>query len=321
MATGIFDGQVALVTGAGAGLGAAYSELLARQGARVVLNDFGREWFGERSERPKVDSVVDRIVESGGEAVADHGDCGSWDDAAAMVQRAIETFGKLDILICNAGIMRLGSVAELSQKDWNDVIHVHLSGTFAPAHFAARHWRERAGAGEDLSTCRVVTTTSAAAICFSTTASEDGWWSAAYAAAKAGIIGFTLTLAGELHEFGIAVNAVLPGSTHHPGRPGAEPELEIRKRMVPERVAPIVGFLASSRVRVTGRVFHAAGGRIDGLMLPRLQPGSYKDGEWSAEELAPVIENLRLPMSPYLLGDYYAELMRPIRAVSDRHAG
>jgi NAD(P)-dependent dehydrogenase (short-subunit alcohol dehydrogenase family) len=317
---GIFDGRVALVTGAGAGLGAAYSELLASQGARVVLNDFGREWFGEQSERSKVDTVVDRIVASGGEAVADHGDCGSWDDAAAMVQCAIDTFGKLDILICNAGIMRLGSVAALSQKDWNDVIHVHLGGTFAPAHFAARHWRERAGAGEDLSSCRVVTTTSAAAICFSTTASGDGWWSAAYAAAKAGIIGFTLTLAGELHEFGIAVNAVLPGSTHHPGRPGAEPNPEIQKRMVPERVAPIVGFLASSCVQVTGQVFHAVGGRIDCLTLPRLRAGGYKDGEWSAEELAPVIESLRLPMNPYPLEDYYAEMMRPIQVAAGIHA-
>src|SRR5690242_8582995 len=145
------DGKVAIVTGAGRGIGRGEALLLAQEGARVVVNDVGTE--GEAQQ------VVDEIVAAGGEAVTNADDVASWNGAERLVGQAVDTFGKLDVLVNNAGILRDAMSFNMTEADWDSVINVHLKGHFAPCHFAARHWRERGKAGDDVSG-RIVNTVS-----------------------------------------------------------------------------------------------------------------------------------------------------------------
>ncbi len=215
---GLLNGKVAIVTGAGHGIGRGHALELAAQGATVVVNDLGSSVTGEGAGRD-ADLTVAIIEERGGTAVANYDDIADFDGAAGVVNQAVDTYGKLDILVNNAGIVRDAMVFNLSEADWDAVIRVHLKGTFAPTHHAANHWRARHKAGEAV-TGRIINTTSGAGL-------SGNVGQASYTAAKAGIVGFTLTCSLELARLGVTVNCIAPGGAtrierDHPRVRGAE---------------------------------------------------------------------------------------------------
>jgi NAD(P)-dependent dehydrogenase (short-subunit alcohol dehydrogenase family) len=252
--------RVALVTGAGHGLGAAHAKALAAAGMRVVVNDAGVGWHGDGHEPTRADTIVAEIRAAGGEAISDLGDAGDWGDAERMVETAIGEFGQLDVLVCNAGIMRGTTAEEMTQADWDAVQHVHVSGTIAPAHFAIRHWRERGAGG------RVITTGSRAGLF-----NSIGVASLAYATAKGAIHALTLSLAGELAPIGVTVNCVVPTANQQP-----------------ERVSPLVVHLASERAaNVTGAIFYCGYGILARVAEPAIVSRGAVDelDAWFAHEL------------------------------------
>jgi NAD(P)-dependent dehydrogenase (short-subunit alcohol dehydrogenase family) len=200
---GVFDGKVAIVTGAGRGIGRAEALLLAAHGAAVVVNDLGGERTGEGADQRPAQLVVDEITTGGGRGAANYDDISSWDGGAALVQQAIEEFGRLDVLINNAGILRDKMSFNMTEEEWDAVIRVHLKGHFVPARHAAAHWRAQSKqTGEPVGAAIV------------NTASESGLYGNAgqlnYAAAKAGIAAMTIVLARELERVGVRANALAP---------------------------------------------------------------------------------------------------------------
>ena len=242
----ICQGRVVVVTGAGRGIGSAYARALAQAGARVVVNDLGGEPDGTGSSSEPAAAVVDEILAAGGQAVAHTQDIRRSEQAERLVALAVEHFGRLDVVINNAGIDRPGMLVDLSDEDWDVVLDVHLRAQFRVLRAAARHWRDRSNAGEEVRAAIVNTSSPAAIMGFR----GEG----AYSAAKAGVLALTLTAADELAEFGVAVNAVVPGAATRltDWSPGAPP---------PEALAPLIVWLSSESARdVSGRVFSAAGG-------------------------------------------------------------
>ena len=254
---GMNDGRVAIVTGAGRGIGREHALLLAAEGARVVVNDLGGSPDGSGADKGPAQEVVEEIKGRGGEAVANTDDISSWAGAERLVGQAVDTFGRLDVLVNNAGILRDRMLANMTEAEWDSVIQVHLKGTFAPSHFAAAHWRELIKAGEDVD-ARIVNTTSASGI-YGNVGQTN------YGAAKAGIAAFTIIAAKELARYGATVNAVAPGAltrlTESIGM-GRLPD-EAKETMSPRHIAPTVCWLASPLSRhVTGRVFDVSGRMI-----------------------------------------------------------
>jgi NAD(P)-dependent dehydrogenase (short-subunit alcohol dehydrogenase family) len=242
---------VCIVTGAGRGIGREYALMLANQGAKVVVNDFGGSRDGTGSDVGPAQEVVDEITAAGGEAVAHVGDVSSVADAAAMVQLAIDTFGGLDVLVNNAGILRDRMLFSMSEEEWDAVIKVHLKGTWAPSRMASEYWRNRAKAGET-NNARLVNTTSVSGIY-----GNPGQTN--YGAAKAGIAGFTLIAAEELGRYGVTVNAIAPGALTRLTEDLGLPD-EMIGRFGPEWVAPVITWLASTQSSdVTGQVIESSG--------------------------------------------------------------
>jgi NAD(P)-dependent dehydrogenase (short-subunit alcohol dehydrogenase family) len=252
--TKLCEGRVAIITGAGRGIGREHALLLAHHGAKVVVNDLGGTMDGEGNDQGPAHDVVAEITASGGEAIANGDDVSDWDGAERLVQSAIDTFGGLDILINNAGILRDRMLTNMSEAEWDAVIKVHLKGTFAPARHAAAYWRERAKAGET-NDARIINTSSPSGI-YGNVGQTN------YGAAKAGIASFTIIAAKELGRYGVTVNAIAPAAltrmTEGLGM-GNAPE-EIKEQMSPAHIAPIVCWLASPEAsHVTGRVFDVTG--------------------------------------------------------------
>ena len=255
---GMLDGKVAIVTGAGHGIGRGHALELARHGAKVVVNDLGVSVTGEGQGRD-ADLTVDLIKERGGEAVANYENVADFEGAGRMVAQAVETFGRLDVLVNNAGIVRDGAIWNMSEGDFDAVINVHVKGTWAPCHHAARHWRGRSQAGETF-TGRVINTTSGAGL-------VGNFGQSNYATAKAGIAGLTQTLSLELHKMGVTVNCVGPAAaTRITGTmPGAPEVIEANdvpdgewNRMDPSVSSPLVAWLASDESQhVTGQIIRA----------------------------------------------------------------
>jgi NAD(P)-dependent dehydrogenase (short-subunit alcohol dehydrogenase family) len=251
---GICDGRVAIVTGAGRGIGREHALLLAAQGASVVVNDLGGSMDGTGGDAGPAQQVVDEIVAAGGQAVANTDDISDWAGAEKLVGTAIEAFGKLDVLVNNAGILRDRMLVNMTEAEWDAVIKVHLKGTFAPAHHASAYWRDRAKKGDTVG-ARLINTTSVSGI-YGNAGQTN------YGAAKAGIAAFTIIAARELARYGITVNAIAPGAltrlTEDLGMgKGSE---EQKARLHPRWIAPIVTWLASTESsHVTGRVFEASG--------------------------------------------------------------
>jgi NAD(P)-dependent dehydrogenase (short-subunit alcohol dehydrogenase family) len=257
--TRILEGRVAIVTGAGRGLGREHALELARQGAGVVVNDLGTSGAGIGATRSAADAVVAEIRAAGGEAVANGADVADFGAAASMVEQAVQTFGALDILVNNAGFVRDRMLVNTSEEEWDAVIRVHLKGHFAPLRHAAAYWRAESKAGRQRS-ARVVNTSSGAGL-------QGSVGQATYSAAKAGIVGLTLVAAHELGRYGVTVNALAPSArtrmtevafVEKMAAPAAGFDI-----MDPANVAPVVAWLASAEAAdVTGRVIEVEGGRI-----------------------------------------------------------
>jgi NAD(P)-dependent dehydrogenase (short-subunit alcohol dehydrogenase family) len=249
------EGRVAIVTGAGRGIGREYALMLAEHGAKVVVNDLGGARDGQGADIGPAHDVVQEIRAAGGEAVANGADVSDWDAAKAMVDQAVSTFGRLDVLINNAGILRDRMLVNMTEAEWDAVIKVHLKGTFAPTHHAAAYWREVNKATGASVGGRVINTSSVSGIYGNIGQSN-------YGAAKMGIAGFTIIVARELRRYGVTVNAIAPGAltrlTEDLGGPITE---ERRERGDPRWVAPIAVWLASEEsADVSGRMFEASGG-------------------------------------------------------------
>ena len=251
---GLCEGRVCIVTGAGRGIGREYALRLAAEGARVLVNDLGGSRDGSGTDNGPAREVVDEIVAAGGVAAVNTDDVSDWSGAESMVRQAIDTWGRLDVLINNAGILRDRMLANMSEAEWDAVIKVHLKGTAGPSHFAAAHWRDLSKAGEDVE-ARIINTTSPSGI-------YGNIGQTNYGAAKAGIASFTIIAADELARYGITVNAVAPAAftrlTADLGLADAPPEA--KEAMSVEWIAPIVVWLASGESKgVTGRVFDVRG--------------------------------------------------------------
>jgi NAD(P)-dependent dehydrogenase (short-subunit alcohol dehydrogenase family) len=245
------QGRVCVVTGAGRGLGREYALMLAAHGASVVVNDLGVSREGIGPDTSLAQLVVDEIKAAGGEALSSVVDISSWDGARNLIEEAIATFGRLDVLINNAGILRDRMLFSMSEEDWDAVINVHLKGTFAPSRFAAEYWRDQAKAGR-AADARIINTTSASGLY-----ANPG--QANYGAAKAGIAAFTQITAQELARYGVTVNAVAPGALTRLTGDLNLPE-EVLTQFDPRWVAPVVTWLASSQSRdITGQVIESSG--------------------------------------------------------------
>ena len=279
------ESKIAIVTGAGRGIGREHAMSLARHGAKVVVNDLGGERDGTGTDVSPAQQVVDEIVAGGGEAIANGDNVADWDGAQRMVDMAIETFGGLDAVVNNAGILRDRMLANMTEQEWDAVINVHLKGTFAPARHAAAYWREQSKAGHAVAG-RIVNTSSVSGIYGNVGQSN-------YGAAKAGIAAFTQITSMELGRYGVTVNAVAPVAlTRMTEDLGPAPETdEEREARSPKWIAPIVTWLVSDEAAdVTGRVFEASGqflavaeGWVRGpAVVPTDDP----------ESLGPIVESL-----------------------------
>jgi len=245
---GICEGRVAIVTGAARGVGRAYALKLAEEGAKVVVNDLGGDVRGEGADTTPAQQVVDEIRAAGGEAVVNGGDVSDWQQAQEMIQQAVDTFGGLDILINNAGILRDRMLVNMSEDDWDSVIKVHLKGTFAPCHHAANYWRLESKAGRQRD-ARIINTSSGSGL-FGNIGQTN------YGAAKAGIASFTIIAARELQRIGVTVNAVAPRAQTRMTEGLREVSGEMLERRDPEWIAALVTYLSSpAAADITGRVF------------------------------------------------------------------
>jgi NAD(P)-dependent dehydrogenase (short-subunit alcohol dehydrogenase family) len=255
---GLLDGKVAIVTGAGRGIGRGEALLLASEGASVVVNDLGGDWTGEGKDDRPAQQVVDEVVAAGGTAVANYDDVASWAGAEALINQALETYGALDVLVNNAGILRDKMSFNMTEDDWDAVVKVHLKGHFCPSRFAAAHWRQRSKE-----------TGAPAGAAIVNTASESGLYGNAgqlnYAAAKAGIAAMTIVLARELERVGVRVNAIAPVARTRLTESLAGGFMEQKEgdfdRFAPDNVAPVVTWLASDLAAgVSGQVVKVQGG-------------------------------------------------------------
>ncbi|MCF3173084.1 SDR family oxidoreductase [Streptomyces sioyaensis] len=280
--TGICAGRVVAVTGAGRGLGRAHALALAAEGAEVVVNDLGVAPDGAGASAGPAQQVADEIRAHGGQAVAHTGDITTTEGAASLVATALDTFGRLDTLVNNAGFLRDRMLVNLDEDDWDAVIRVHLKGHFLPLRHAAAHWRAEAKSGRTPD-ARVINTASGAGLLGSVGQGN-------YSAAKAGIIGLTLVAAAEMARYGVQINAIAPAArTRMTERTFAAtmaaPADGEFDAMAPENVSPLVVWLSSAdSAGVTGRVFEAEAGRITVMEGWRPGPTADKGSRWTPAE-------------------------------------
>lgn len=286
--TGILEGRVAIVTGAGRGLGREHALELARQGAKVVVNDLGTTLDGAGNSVGPAQEVVEIIRAAGGEAVANGADIADFSQAGELVAQAISEFGRLDILVNNAGFVRDRMLVNAEESEWDAVIRVHLKGHFAPLRHASAYWRNEAKEGRT-PVARVINTSSGAGL-------QGSVGQAAYAAAKGGIASLTLVAAQELGRYGVAVNAIAPSArtrmTEGPFADAMAAPEEGFDRMNPANVSPIVAWLASPDCSVTGRVLEIEGGRL--CLEEGWSHGAVRelDRRWEAAEVGDAVREM-----------------------------
>ncbi|WP_116040506.1 SDR family oxidoreductase [Amycolatopsis palatopharyngis] len=281
---GALDGRVAIITGAGRGIGREHALLYAKEGASVVVSDLGGANDGAGSDSGPAQQVVDEIVAAGGKAVANTNDVANWAGAGQLVEQAVSEFGRLDILVNNAGILRDAFIAGMSEQQWDSVIAVHLKGHFAPLRHAAEYWKARTKAGDTVR-ASVINTASASGT-FMPNAGQ-----ANYGAAKAGIAALTLVAAEELDRYGVRVNAIAPIARTRltlatPGM-GAIFAQEVPEgefdAFSPANIAPIVAYLGTEKCPFTGKVFAVQGGAISELGGWRGERTVETEGPWTVE--------------------------------------
>jgi NAD(P)-dependent dehydrogenase (short-subunit alcohol dehydrogenase family) len=289
---GVVDGRVVIVTGAGNGIGREHALLFAREGASVVVNDMGGANDGSGGDGGPAQQVVDEIGSAGGQAIANTGNVASWSGAAELVEQAIAQYGRLDVLVNNAGILRDAFIASMDEAQWDAVIAVHLKGHIAPLHHAAAYWKEQHKGGHPVNAA--VTNTASASGTFMPLAGQ-----ANYGAAKAGIAAMTLAAAEELERYGVRVNAIAPVArtrltlaTPGMGAIFAEevPEGEF-DAFSPANVSPIVAYLASEKCPLTGQVLAVQGGAVSRLQGWTIAENVEVDGPWVLDELPGQLEH------------------------------
>jgi NAD(P)-dependent dehydrogenase (short-subunit alcohol dehydrogenase family) len=284
----MLDGKVAVITGAGRGIGRGEALLFAGQGARVVVNDLGGEWDGTGADTRPAARAVEEIRAGGGEAAAHFDDISEESGAESLIRLALDTWGRLDAVVNNAGILRDRMIFNMSVAEWDAVIKVHLRGHFLVTRAACEHWRDRSKAGEHVSG-RIINTTSTSGILGNAGQSN-------YGAAKAGIAAFTQIVAMEMQRYGVTVNAIAPGArtrmTEKTFGDLRVPEGEF-DALAPENIAPLVAYLASDEAApITGQVFGVQGGLIQLYQGWTPVAEVAKDDRWTPGELAGRIDEL-----------------------------
>lgn len=295
---GRLAGRVAVVTGAGRGIGRAHALALAEHGAAVVVNDLGGSVDGAGRDPTAAEAVVAEIAAFGGRSIADTRDVADWSGAEAVVASAVATFGSLDVLVNNAGILRPRTIVGMTEEEWDHVVHVHLRGTAAMTHFAAVHWRERSRRGGPLD-ARLVNTTSASGL--------YGNGQSNYASAKAGVAAFTLIAAQELARYGVTANAIAPVASTRMA------EGIVSETHTARHVAQLVAWLVSpAAAGVSGRIFNVGGGHISVAEGWHAGAGADKPEGWDLDELDAVVPALLERAAPPVdIVGYYPEETRP----------
>jgi NAD(P)-dependent dehydrogenase (short-subunit alcohol dehydrogenase family) len=295
--SGICEGRVVLITGAARGIGRGHALEFARQGAKVVVNDLGGEMDGTGSSTGPAGEVVTEIRAMGGEAIANGEDVSDFDGATKMVRSAIDAFGRLDVLVNNAGILRDRMLVNMAPEEWDAVVRVHLRGTYAPSRAAIEYWRDRSKGGET-NVARIINTTSPSGI-YGNVGQTN------YGAAKAGIAAFTVIAAMEVARYGVTMNAIAPAALTRMteslsmGQRAAQRPPDEWNALAPENIAPLVVWLGSEQSSgVTGRVFNVVGGHISVAEGWVEGPVVDKDGRWDPAELGEVIPDLVARAAP-----------------------
>jgi NAD(P)-dependent dehydrogenase (short-subunit alcohol dehydrogenase family) len=295
-------GRVAVITGAGRGIGREHALLFASEGAKVVVNDLGGNPDGTGADASPATQVVDEIVAAGGEAVANHDDVTDWDGAKRMIDAAVEAFGDLHVLVNNAGILRDRMLVNMSEDEWDAVVKVHLKGHFAPLRHAAGYWRDQNKAGNEAK--RAVVNTSSTSGLFGNIGQTN------YGAAKMGIGALTIIAAQELSRYGVRVNAIAPAALTRLTAPlatGSNPltppegEAPADSPMDPGNISPFVTYLATEHCPINGRVFFVFGGQVQLFQPWALIDKVETEGRWAVEDLE--IQAAKFADTPFHLGN------------------
>ena len=286
---GLCDGRVVIVTGGARGIGREHSLAFAREGAKVVVNDLGGKTDGTGTDASAADQVVEEIRRAGGEAVSNGADVADWDATRALVEQAISTFGRLDVVVNNAGILRDRMFVNTSIEEWDLIMRVHLRGHFCTSRHAAAYWRDRVKAGEKVA-ARIINTTSGAGL-------QGSIGQSNYVAAKAGIAGLTLNQAAELARYGVTANCIAPSArTRLTEGVFADKMKEVAQGFDvqdPANISPLVVWLGSAESSgVTGRCFEIEGGKISVADGWRTGPAADKGGKWEPSELGDTVRAL-----------------------------
>jgi len=290
---GALDGRVAIITGAGRGIGREHALLFASEGAKVVVNDLGGAPDGSGDDRTPAEQVVAEIKEVGGEAVANADDVADWEGGQRLINAAVEAFGDLHVLVNNAGILRDRVLVNMTEEEWDSVIHVHLKGHFVPTRWAATYWREQSKAGKTVKASVINTSSTSGLI------GNPG--QANYGAAKAGLGAFTTICAQELQRYGVRVNGIAPAARTRlteatPGLgdivkpPSDESQFDVWD---PANISPLVAYLATEDAPETGKMFFIQGGQVR-LFQPWTMTETIDKGDrWTVEELQREMKTLR----------------------------
>jgi NAD(P)-dependent dehydrogenase (short-subunit alcohol dehydrogenase family) len=282
---GALDGRVAIITGAGRGIGREHALLFASEGAKVVVNDLGGAMDGTGDDRTPAEQVVDEIKAMGGEAIANADNVADWDGGKKMVDAAVEAFGDLHVLVNNAGILRDRVLVNMSEEEWDAVIHVHLKGHFVPARHAAAYWREQSKAGKEVKAAMIHTSSTSGLL------GNPGQTN--YGAAKAGIAAFSTIAATELQRYGVRSNCIAPAARTRltEATPGLGDVIKAPEDVAkfdvwdPGNVSPLVAYLATENCPLTGKTFFVQGGRVALFQGWTMTDTIEKDDRWSVAEL------------------------------------
>jgi NAD(P)-dependent dehydrogenase (short-subunit alcohol dehydrogenase family) len=289
---GALDGRVAIITGAGRGIGREHALLFASEGAKVVVNDLGGAVDGSGDDRSPAQQVVDEIKELGGEAVANADNITDWEGGQRLINTAVEAFGDLHVLVNNAGILRDRVLVNMTEEEWDSVINVHLKGHFVPTRWAAAYWREQTKAGKEVK-ANIVNTSSTSGLL-----GNPGQTN--YGAAKAGIGAFTVICAQELARYGVRSNAIAPAARTRmteatPGlgdivkAPEDPGKFDVWN---PANISPLVAYLATEGCEAQGKVFFVQGGSIKLFQGWTMTEGIEKNDRWTVAELESEMKKL-----------------------------
>ena len=281
---GALDGRVAIITGAGRGLGREHALLFAAEGAKVVVNDLGGDMHGEGGDASPAMQTVEDIKAMGGEAVVNGENVATWDGAERLVRQAVESFGDLHVLVNNAGILRDRVIINMTEAEWDAVINVHLKGHFCPTRHAASYWREQTKAGKEVSASIIHTSSTSGLF------SNPG--QANYGAAKSGIASFSQICAKELTRYGVRSNAIAPAARTRltEATPGLGDVVKAPEEgfdaWYPANVAPFVAYLATEGCPLTGETFLVQGGVVQRVQSWELAQKIDKGDRWTVADLA-----------------------------------